>query len=164
MLANVNDVMNAVMIKGDALGPMLMWGAGAGADPTASSVVGDLVDVVRALTVDPDNRVPHLAFQPDALAVTPVFSMAQIESAYYLRFRAVDKPGVLADASRILGEHQLSIEAIRQQEPSTRANTIPIVIVTHPVAERAIDEAIAGITALSDIEGPITRIRMATFE
>lgn len=164
MLANVNDVMNAVMIRGDALGPMLLSGAGAGADPTASSVVGDLVDVVRALTVDPDNRVPHLAFQPDALAAAPILSIAQVESAYYLRLRAVDKPGVLADASRILGEHQISIEAIRQQEPSSRANTVPIVIVTHPAAERAMNDAIAGITELPDIEGPITRIRMATFE
>ena len=163
MLANVNDVMNAVMIRGDAVGPMLLSGAGAGAEPTASSVVGDLVDVVRALTVDPDNRVPHLAFQPDALTETPILPMAQVESAYYLRLRAVDKPGVLADATRILGERQISIEAIRQQEPSSGAETVPIVILTHAVAESSIDQAIAGMAELPDIEGPITRIRMETF-
>jgi homoserine dehydrogenase len=161
MLANVNDVMNAVMIRGDAVGPMLLSGAGAGAEPTASSVVGDLVG---ALTVDPDNRVPHLAFQPDALTETPILPMAEVESAYYLRLRAVDKPGVLADATRILGELQISIEAIRQQESSSGAQTVPIVILTHPVAEASIDEAIAGMTDLPDIEGPITRIRMEAFD
>ena len=164
MLANVNDVMNAVMIRGDAVGPMLLSGAGAGAEPTASSVVGDLVDVVRALTVDPDNRVPHLAFQPDALTATPILPMAQVESAYYLRLRAVDKPGVLADATRILGELQISIEAIRQQELSSGDRTVPIVILTHPVAEASLDKAITGMADLPDIEGPITRIRMETFD
>ena len=164
MLANVNDVMNAVMIRGDAVGPMMLSGAGAGAEPTASSVVGDLVDVVRALTVDPDNRVPHLAFQPDALTETPILPMAQVQSAYYLRLRAVDKPGVLADATRILGELQISIEAIRQQEPSSGHHTVPIVILTHPVAEASIDKAIIGMADLPDIEGPITRIRMETFD
>ena len=164
MLANVNDVMNAVMIRGDAVGPMLLSGAGAGAEPTASSVVGDLVDVVRALTVDPDNRVPHLAFQPDALTATPILPMAQVESAYYLRLRAVDKPGVLADATRILGELQISIEAIRQQELSSGDRTVPIVILTHPVAEASLDKAITGMADLPDIEGSITRIRMETFD
>ncbi len=164
MLANVNDVMNAVMILGDAVGPMLLSGAGAGAEPTASSVVGDLVDVVRALTVDPDNRVPHLAFQPDALTATPILPMAEVKSAYYLRLRAVDKPGVLADTTRILGELQISIEAIRQQEPSSGARTVPIVILTHRVAEASIDKAISRMADLPDIEGPITRIRMETFD
>jgi homoserine dehydrogenase len=160
MLANVNDVMNAVMIRGDAVGPMMLSGAGAGAEPTASSVVADLVDVVRALTVDSDNRVPYLAFQPDALTETPILSMSEVESAYYLRMSVLDQPGVLANVTRILGELRISIEAILQQEPSTGAATVPIVILTHPVVEASMDRAIAGLTALPDVDGKVTRIRM----
>jgi homoserine dehydrogenase len=118
MLANVNGVMNGIMIRGDAVGPMLLSGAGAGAEPTASSVVADLVDVVRALTADPDNRVPHLAFRADALSAAPILPMAEVESAYYIRMRAVDQPGVLADITRILANLRISIEAIRQPEPA----------------------------------------------
>ncbi len=164
MLANVNGVMNAVLIHGDAVGPMLLSGAGAGADPTASSVVADLVDVVRALTVDPDNRVPHLAFQPDALHQTPICPMAAIESAYYLRMRAVDQPGVLADVTRILAAYQISIDAIRQQEAPPGAAMVPIVILTHRVRESAMLEACAQIGDLADIEGSITRYRVENFE
>lgn len=162
MLANVNDVMNAVLIRGDAVGPMLLSGAGAGAEPTASSVVGDLVDVVRALTVDPDNRVPHLAFQPDALSAAPLCPMGSIETAYYLRMRARDKPGVLADITRILGARGISIEAIRQQEPAGGAASVPIVILTHRVREASMDSACGEIQALDDIEGAITRYRVET--
>jgi homoserine dehydrogenase len=160
MLANVNGVMNGVMIRGDAVGPMLLPGAGAGAEPTASSVVADLVDVVRALTVDPENRVPHLAFRADALSAAPILPMAEVESAYYIRMRAVDQPGVLADITRILANLRISIEAIRQPEPATGDATVPIVILTHRVPEAAMDEAIAGIARLPDITGAITRIRM----
>lgn len=163
MLANVNDAMNAVMIRGDAVGPMLLSGAGAGAEPTASSVIADLVDVVRALTVDSENRVPHLAFQPDALTETPILPMSEVECAYYLRMRAVDQPGVLADVTRILGELRISIEAILQQEPNAGDATVPIVILTHRVVEASVDKALAGISKLPDIEGAITRIRMESF-
>ena len=163
MLANVNGVMNAILIRGDAVGQMLLSGAGAGAEPTASSVVADLVDVVRALTTDPDNRVPHLAFQPDSLAQTPVCAITAIESAYYLRMRALDQPGVLADIARILASHAISIEAIRQQEPAAGAHTVPIVILTHRVGEAAMDEAVQKMSALADIEGAIIRYRVETF-
>lgn len=163
MLANVDGVMNAVLICGDAVGPMLLSGAGAGAEPTASSVVADLVDVVRALTVDPDNRVPHLAFQPGALNEATTCPMSAIESAYYLRMRAVDQPGVLADITRILAVQGISIEAIRQPEPTAGAATVPIIILTHRVREAAMDEALLRMEALPDIEGRITRYRMETF-
>jgi hypothetical protein len=116
LIANVDGVMNAVLVKGDAVGPTLYYGAGAGSEPTASAVVADLVDVVRALTADPGNRVPHLAFQPDALSDMPVLPMEEVETAYYLRMLAQDKPGVLADITRILGDRGISIEAIIQKE------------------------------------------------
>ncbi len=163
MLANVDGVMNAVLVRGDAVGPMLLSGAGAGAEPTASSVVADLVDVVRALTVDPDNRVPHLAFQPDALSDAPLGELAMVESAFYLRMQALDQPGVLADITRILADLRISIEAIQQQEPAPDATAVPVVILTQRVTEAAMEEAVSRIAALPDIQGPITRFRMETF-
>ncbi|MCB1745752.1 MAG: homoserine dehydrogenase [Gammaproteobacteria bacterium] len=164
MLANVNGVMNAVQICGDAVGPVMLSGAGAGADPTASSVVGDLVDVVRAMSVAPDARVPSLAFQPDAMSDAPLAAMSDVETAYYLRMRAADRPGVLAEITRILGDLRISIEAIRQPEPATGAATVPIIILTHRVQEAAMDAAIARMEALPEIEGAIIRYRMETFE
>jgi homoserine dehydrogenase len=155
--------MNAVLVRGDAVGPMLLSGAGAGAEPTASSVVADLVDVVRALTVDPDNRVPHLAFQPDALSDAPLGELAMVESAFYLRMQALDQPGVLADITRILADLRISIEAIQQQEPAPDATAVPVVILTQRVTEAAMEEAVSRIAALPDIQGPITRFRMETF-
>lgn len=164
LLANVNGVMNAVLIKGDAVGPTLYYGAGAGAEPTASAVVADLVDVVRALTSDPENRVPHLAFQPDALSDLPVCTMEDIKTAYYLRMNAVDRPGVLADITRILGDLQISIEAILQKEPLVGERHVPIIMLTHRVRERAMNTALARIEALQSIKGPVTRIRLETLE
>jgi homoserine dehydrogenase len=160
MLANVNGVMNAVMISGDAAGPTLYYGAGAGAEPTASAVVADLVDVVRALTGDPENRVPHLAFQPDALAQLSILDMEDVETAYYLRLNVVDQPGVLAEVTRILGSGGISIEAILQQEPEDGAATVPVVILTHRVVERAMNRALAEIEALPQIHDRVVRIRM----
>jgi homoserine dehydrogenase len=160
LLANVDGVMNAAMITGDAAGPTLYYGAGAGAEPTASAVVADLVDVVRALTGDPENRVPHLAFQPDALARIPVVDMERVETAYYLRLNVVDQPGVLADVTRILGSGGISIEAILQQEPADGASTVPVVILTHGVVERAMNRALAEIEALPQIHDQVVRIRM----
>ena len=160
LLANVNGVMNAVMITGDAVGPTLFCGAGAGAEPTASAIVADLIDVVRALTTDPENRVPHLAFQPDALADLPIAAMDDTETAYYLRMRALDQPGVLADVTRILGDLGISIEAIRQQEPGPDESTVPVIILTHCVRERAVNDAIAQIEALDAVFGQIKKIRM----
>jgi len=160
LLANVDGVMNAVMITADAAGPTLYYGAGAGAEPTASAVVADLVDVVRVLTGDPENRVPHLAFQPDSLAEIPIVDMADIETAYYLRLNVLDQAGVLADVTRILGAGGISIEAILQQEPQTGASTVPVIILTHAVIEHAMNQALAEIEALPQIHGQIVRIRM----
>jgi homoserine dehydrogenase len=164
LLANVDGVMNAVLVHGDAVGPMLLYGAGAGAEPTASAVVADLVDVVRALTTDPDNRVPHLAFQPSALADHPIVPMGEVETAYYLRMAAQDRPGVLAEVTRILGEAGISIEAIRQQEPAPEAEWVPIVILTHTVSEQAMNDAIECIEALPAIAGRVMRIRLEHFD
>jgi homoserine dehydrogenase len=160
ILANVNGVMNAVMINADAAGPTLYYGAGAGAEATASAVVADLVDVVRTLTADPENRVPHLAFRPDALAELPVVEMAGVETAYYLRLSVLDQPGVLADVTRILGNRGISIEAILQQEPDDGEATVPVIILTHRVLERAMEVAIKEIEALPQIPEEVVRMRM----
>ncbi len=160
LLANVDGAMNAVMIQGDAVGPTLYYGAGAGAEPTASSVVADIVDVTRALTVDPESHVPHLAFQAGKLANLPILHMDEVETAYYLRLSARDKPGVLADVTRILGAHEISIEAINQQRPDEDSAWAPVVILTHNINERAMNGAIAEIEGLDDINGSVVRIRM----
>ena len=160
LIANVDGVMNAVLVKGDAVGPTLYYGAGAGSEPTASAVVADLVDVVRALTADPENRVPHLAFQADALSDIPILPMAEVETAYYLRMQAEDRPGVLADVTRILGDAGISIEAIIQKELEPDAAHVPIIMLTHRIRERQMNDAIARIEALSSIGGPVTRIRV----
>ncbi|ADE13905.1 Homoserine dehydrogenase [Nitrosococcus halophilus Nc 4] len=162
LIANVDGVMNAILVKGDAVGPTLYYGPGAGSDPTASAVVADLVDVVRALTSDPENRVPHLAFQPHALAEIPILSMEEVKTAYYLRMRAVDRPGVLAEVTRVFGDQSISIEAILQKEPAAGENHVPIIILTQPVLERNMNEAIRRIEALKSIEGSVTRIRLET--
>ncbi len=162
LIANVNGVMNAVLVKGDAVGPTLFYGAGAGAEPTASAVVADLVDVARTLTIDPENRVPHLAFQPDALSDIPVLGMNEVETAYYLRLTAQDRPGVLADVTRILADRAISIEAILQQEPvdGEEENEVPVIILTHRVLEKNMNEAIAAIEALDSISKKVVRIRL----
>ncbi|BCO30517.1 homoserine dehydrogenase [Thiohalobacter sp. COW1] len=160
LIANVDGVMNAVLVKGDAVGPTLYYGAGAGAEPTASAVVADIVDVTRVLTADPENRVPHLAFQPDALSDTPILPMEAVETAYYLRLCAQDKPGVLSDVTRILAQREISIEAILQKEPVEGATRVPVIILTHRVTEGAMNEAIAAIEALEHIEDKVTRIRL----
>lgn len=159
LIANVDGVMNAVLVKGDAVGPTLYYGAGAGADPTASAVVADIVDVTRTLTSDPENRVPHLAFQPDALSDLPILPMEEVETAYYLRLQAKDKPGVLADVTRILGDSNISIEAILQKEPVGDAEAT-IIMLTHTVIEGQMNKAIKAIEALDSIAGPVTRIRL----
>jgi homoserine dehydrogenase len=154
--------MNAVLVHGDAVGPTLYYGAGAGSEPTASAVVADLVDVTRVLTADPENRVPHLAFQPDALSDVPILPMEEVETAYYLRMAASDKPGVLADITRILGELGISIEAIVQKEQAPEVDTVPIIMLTHRIRERQMNEAIKRIEALDSISGQVTRIRLET--
>ncbi len=160
LIANVEGVMNAVLIKADALGPTLYYGPGAGAEPTASAVVADLVDVVRTLTTDPGNRVPHLAFQSDALSDDPVLPISAVETAYYLRLQAVDRPGVLADVTRILADADISIEAIIQKEPTAGTPHVPIIMLTHRVLESQMDKALARIEALDTTQGKVTRIRL----
>ncbi|MDH5729251.1 MAG: homoserine dehydrogenase [Gammaproteobacteria bacterium] len=159
LIANVDGVMNAVLVKGDAVGPTLYYGAGAGAEPTASAVVADIVDVVRTLTSDPENRVPHLAFQPDALSTLPILSMDDVVTAYYLRMHAEDKPGVLAEITRIMGERGISIEALIQKEPINKDSGATVIMLTQPVLERNMNQAIATIEKLDTIRGSVTRIR-----
>ncbi|HEY5703021.1 MAG TPA: homoserine dehydrogenase [Gammaproteobacteria bacterium] len=160
LIANVDGVRNAVLVIGDAVGPTIYYGAGAGADPTASAVVADLVDIVRAFTTDPGNRVPHLAFQSDALSYEEILPMEEISTAYYLRMQALDRPGVLADVTRILGESGISIEAILQREPVEGASFVPIIILTQSVREKYMNQAIEKLEALPNINGRIMRIRM----
>ncbi|MCF6339083.1 MAG: homoserine dehydrogenase [Gammaproteobacteria bacterium] len=163
LIANVDGVMNAVLVKGDAVGPTLYYGAGAGADPTASAVVADVVDVVRTLTSDPENRVPHLAFQADALSDLPILPMDAVETAYYVRLRCEDKPGVLANVASILGDSDISIEALLQKEPQKEpAGDAPatIILLTHCVNEGKMNAAIAAIEALDTVTGEVTRIRL----
>ncbi len=162
LIANVNGVMNAVVVKGDAVGPTLYYGAGAGAEPTASAVVADIIDVVRALTSNPANRVPHLAFQANALADIPVLSCQHFRTAYYLRLTAEDKPGVLADVTGILADHNISIEAIIQKEPLQGETSIPIIMLTQITLEQEMNAAIAKIEALPTVTGKINHIRMET--
>jgi homoserine dehydrogenase len=160
LIANVDGVMNAVLVKSDAVGPTLYYGAGAGSEATASAVVADIVDVVRVLTTDPENRVPHLAFQPDALVDTPILDIQEVETAYYLRMHTVDKPGVLADITRILSEQGISIEAMLQKEAETENETVPVIMLTQVVIEKNLNKAIEQIEALETVNDSVMRIRM----
>ncbi|MES9934958.1 MAG: homoserine dehydrogenase [Sedimenticola sp.] len=160
LIANVDGVMNAVLVKGDAVGPTLYYGAGAGSEPTASAVVADLVDVARALTTDPENRVPHLAFQPNELSDLPILEMDDVETAYYLRMQVSDKPGVMAKIAGIFADSGISIEAIQQKEPGEGETQVSLIMLSHTVLEKQMNEAIAEIEALECVQGPVVRIRM----
>jgi homoserine dehydrogenase len=160
LIANVEGVMNAVLVNGDAVGPTLYYGRGAGAEATASAVVADLVDVTRMATADPEQRVPHLAFQPDRLSDTPILPMEQVETAYYLRLRALDRPGVLADVTRICADQSISIDAIFQKEAAEGEEQVDVVILTHATVEKNINAAIRKIEALATIPVPVVRIRL----
>ncbi len=160
LLANVDGVMNAIRVVGDAVGPTLYYGPGAGAEPTASAVVADLVDVVRTLTVDPGQRVPHLAFQPHALSETPVVPRTEVETAYYLRLQAHDRPGVLADITRALADAEISIEAVWQKEPRAGETSVPVILLTHRIREAQMDRAIAAIEGLPAVTDRVRRIRL----
>jgi len=164
LIANVEGVMNAVLVKGDAVGQTMYYGAGAGAEPTGSAVVADLVDVARMLTADPEHRVPHLAFQPDRLSDAPVLPMGEVETSYYLRLRVEDKAGVLAEITRIFADQGISIEALVQKEPQAGERQVDIILLTHVTREKKIDAAISRIEALPVVSGKITRIRMETLQ
>jgi homoserine dehydrogenase len=160
LIANVEGVMNAVLVKGDAVGATLYYGRGAGAEATASAVVADLVDVTRMLTSDPEHRVPHLAFQPDQLRDTPILPIEKVETAYYLRLSAFDKPGVMADVTRILADSHISIDAMLQKEAEEGEDVVDVIILTHRCIEENANAAIAKIEALPTISAKVVRIRL----
>ncbi|MDR2878169.1 MAG: homoserine dehydrogenase [Chromatiales bacterium] len=160
LIANVDGVMNAVLVKGDAAGPTLYYGAGAGREPTASAVIADLVDVTRTLTANPGNRVPHLAFQPDRLSDIAVLPIDEVETAYYLRMRAADRPGVMAEVCQLLAAQGISIEAVVQKEPVDGAHEVTIIMLTHRVRESSMNAAIRGIEGLQSIDSKVHRIRL----
>jgi len=160
LIASVEGAMNAVLVKGDAVGVTLYYGKGAGAEPTASAVIADLVDVARMHTADPENQVPHLAFQPDALAVVPWLGIEDTVTSYYFRMRVADRPGVLADIARILADGSISINAMFQREPSDGENQTDIIMLTHSALERDANAAIRRIEALPTVLAPVIRLRL----
>jgi len=159
LLANVEGAMNAVLVKGDAVGTTMYYGPGAGSEPTASAVVADLVDVTRMHTADPDDRVPHLAFQPDALVRLPWLSIEDTLTSYYFRMRVADQPGVLADIARILADFRISIDALFQREPAQGENQADVIMLTHEALERDVNTALRRIEALETVLAPVIRIR-----
>ncbi len=160
LIANVNGVMNAILITGDAVGRTLYYGAGAGAEPTASAVVADLVDVVRVMTSDPENRVPHLAFQPNSISSLPILSVEDISTANYLRMTVDNQAGVLAEVTKVLGDQEISIESILQKGTGSHEEVLPVVIVTHETTESNMLRAIEQLESLDSVRDTITRIRI----
>jgi len=164
LIANVNGVMNAIMVHGDAVGSSMYYGPGAGAEPTASSVVADLVDVVRTLTTDSENRVPHLAFQPDQLSNTAILPITETHCAYYLNMKAANQPGVLADVTRILGDHGISIEAIEQKRTDSDTQLADVIILTNQTHESSMQDALVQLNQLDSVAEKIKRIRVEYFD
>jgi homoserine dehydrogenase len=160
LLANVEGAMNAVLVQADAVGTTLYYGKGAGAEPTASAVIADLVDVTRLHTADPNHRVPHLAFQPDELSSVPVLPIEEVTSSYYLRMRVSDETGVLAEITRILAEGGISIDAMLQKESRQGEPQTDIIILTHLTREKHVNAAIRGIESLPTVLSAVTRLRM----
>ncbi|PUA19210.1 homoserine dehydrogenase [Glaciimonas sp. PCH181] len=160
LIANVEGAMNAVLVRGDAVGETLYYGKGAGAEPTASAVIADLVDITRLATADPEHRVPHLAFQPDAMTDIQILPMAEITTSYYLRMRVTDQPGVLADVTHILADSLISISAMLQKEPAEGETRTDIIMLTHQTQEKNVEAAIAKIEALETVVGMVTKIRL----
>jgi homoserine dehydrogenase len=160
LIANVEGAMNAVLVHGDAVGATLYYGKGAGAEPTASAVIADLVDVTRMHTADPLNRVPHLAFQPNAMADLKILPMDEVQTSYYLRLRVQDKPGVLADITRILADEQISIDAVIQKEPEEGEEQTDLIMLTHLTREKRVNAAIVKIEALGVVAGKVTKLRL----
>ncbi|CAH2811264.1 MAG: Homoserine dehydrogenase (EC [uncultured Caballeronia sp.] len=164
LLANVEGAMNAVVVHGDAVGTTLYYGKGAGAEPTASAVVADLVDVTRLHTADLEHRVPHLAFQPDSLANTPILPIEEVTSGYYLRLRVADVTGVLANITRILADEAISIDALLQKESEhvdgEDKGETDIILITHETLEKQVNAAIEQIEALSTVVSKVTKLHM----
>ena len=160
LIANVEGAMNAVLVRGDAVGDTLYYGKGAGAEPTASAVIADLVDITRLATADPEHRVPHLAFQPDAMTDIKILPMVDITTSYYLRMHVTDQPGVLADVTRILADSSISIDAMMQKEPADGETRTDIIMLTHKTQERNIEVAISKMESLATVVGTVTKIRL----
>lgn len=160
LIANVEGAMNAVMVRGDAVGETLYYGKGAGSEPTASAVIADLVDITRLATADPEHRVPYLAFQPNSMSDTPILPMEDVTTSYYLRMQVADKPGVLADVTRILADLGISIDAMLQKEPAEGEQQTDIIMLTHRAVERNVAAAITRIEALPTIMGNVMKIRL----
>lgn len=163
LIAQVDGVLNAVLVDGDAVGQTMYYGPGAGDEATASAVIADIVDVARAVASGSQQRVPYLGFEPEALEELDVLSMEDIQSAYYLRITALDRPGVLAKIASILSEHGINIESIMQKESELQDGRIPVIILTHTVQERQINRAIEELEALTDTDGHVVRIRAENF-
>lgn len=164
LMANVEGVMNAIRVKGDRVGTMLFYGAGAGANPTASAVVADLVDVARLNTADPTHHVPYLAFQQTHLHDDPLMPMSDIESGYYLRLVTLDRAGVLAEVTRILAEHQISIDSILQYPRKSDSDSVDVILLIHIVKEGVIRQALASIEALNVVRESVVIIRRDALE
>ncbi len=160
LIANVDGVMNAVLVQGDAVGPTLYYGAGAGAEPTASAVVADIIDTVRTIDAPLQHKVPLLGYQSDAMRDTPILDIADVESAYYLRMQADDKPGVLAEVSEIFAKHNISIEAVLQKEPPADETSAHLVMLTQKCVESNVNKAIAEVEQSDAVQGSVVRIRM----
>jgi len=160
LIANVEGAMNAVLVQGDAVGATLYYGKGAGSEPTASAVIADLVDITRLATADPEHRVPHLAFQPNAMTNIEILPMAEVTTSYYLRMNVKDEPGVLADLTRILADAGISIDAMLQKEPAEGETRTDIIFLTHQTQEKNVTAAIASMEALSTVGGSVTKIRL----
>jgi homoserine dehydrogenase len=159
LIANVEGAMNAVVVQGDAVGTTLYYGKGAGAEPTASAVIADLVDVTRLHTADPGHRVPHLAFQPESLASTPILPIDEVRTAFYLRLQVADEAGVLSRVTGILAEHGISIDALLQRESAEGEKNTDVIILTHDTIEGAMRKAIAQMQALPTVLAPIVSLR-----
>jgi homoserine dehydrogenase len=160
LIANVEGAMNAVLVQADAVGTSLFYGRGAGAEPTASAVIADLVDITRLATADPEYRVPHLAFQPNQMTDVAILPMSEITTSYYLRVTVEDQLGVMADLTRILADARISIDAVLQKEPAEGETRVDIIILTHQTQEKHVDAAIVKIEALGAVVGKVTRIRL----
>lgn len=164
LIANVNGVMNAVMVQSDAVGPTLYYGPGAGSEPTASAVVADVVDVARALTTDPNNRVPHLAFRADSLSDAPILPIEEVVTGYYLRMHVKDQPGVLAKIAAALSESDINIEAIIQKDQADESSPVPLIMIVRQVVESKMNGALDKIRALGVLADDIVRIRLETLD
>lgn len=162
LIANVDGVSNAVVVKGDAVGPTLYYGPGAGAEPTASAVISDIVDLSRTLSAHPENRVPHLGYFWDQLTEYPILPISEVKCGYYLRMSAVDKPGVLSRITQILSDAGISIEALIQKQPWEGEKEVPVILLTNKVLEKSMNSAISQIEGLESIAGEVIKIRVET--